>query len=215
MTRSQKRRWRVPGREVNGNAIHGEVIRVATLAIDGKLAAARIVYRNGHHAGRKFDERLDAAAVQRHLIDDIAVDHRSHGCIMCVHRRRIAMHRDDAAGIANAQVEIEPGVLSDFQLDAVADDGFKPRSTHENAIGARAEREDAVKAGLIRLGHSPAAGLFVANVDFRGGDFQARWILDQSGNLRSLSLSRVRKCGQTDGPNRASHLRYPSSARMA
>jgi len=153
---------------------------------------------------------LYATAVERHLVDDVAVDHRSHGCILSVHCRRVGMNSHDGAGISDAQLEIQPGILADFELDAVANDGFKPRSTDGNAIKAWTEGEDAVEAGIVRLGHSPAAGLFAADVDFRSCNLQARGILNQTRNLRSLSVSRIRERGQTHGPNGATHLRVRS-----
>src|ERR1700722_9424057 len=122
------------------------------------------------------------------------------------------MNSNYCAGISDAQLEIQPGMLADFELDAVANDGFKPGSTDGNAIKARTEGEDAVESGVVRLGHSPAAGLFAADVDFRARDLQTRGILNQSRHLRSLSVSRTRERCQTDGPNGAGHLTVRSPA---
>src|SRR5262249_49690871 len=74
---SVERRGTASG-EVRADPVDGEVVRIASLAVDGELAAAGIGNRYGIGARRQFNQRLNAPAIQRHLVYQVSIDYRAH-----------------------------------------------------------------------------------------------------------------------------------------
>ena len=107
--------------------------------------------------------------------------------VLGVYLRRTTTNRHFGIGISDAQTEIEPSVLADVEFDSVADDRLKGVGMDRNPVHARAERKNAVKAVVVRFGHTPAAGLFVTDSDLCPGHFQPGRIPDQSGELSILT----------------------------
>jgi hypothetical protein len=95
------------------------------LPIDRKLSAVPGRYGNCDDARTQLDECLNASPIQRHLIDGVAVDHGSYGCVFRIYQRTIAVNSNLGSEIADLQAEVHPGVLGYLQLDSFADNRFE------------------------------------------------------------------------------------------
>jgi hypothetical protein len=90
--------------------------------------------------GRKRDQGLKAAAVQRKILNELAIDHCAHTRVGGVQRDATAVDRHGLADRARMQDEIQRHVPRDLQLEILNHLALKVRSLHCHLVTARQKR---------------------------------------------------------------------------
>jgi hypothetical protein len=76
---------------VGAHAIDGKIVSIGTLTVDTELTLFVVVGFCRNHAWRERDQRLEAPAVERHVFDELTIDHGRH-CRRLIDQRTV----DDA-----------------------------------------------------------------------------------------------------------------------
>jgi len=114
--------------EVGADPVHHEVVRIGALAVHAELPL--VVERRRHHnrARCQHDQRLEAAAVEREVVDERPIDHGADRSRGGIHQRRACIYRDDLRHGPQRHLEIElQGVLhlqDDVGLDQCSEAGL-------------------------------------------------------------------------------------------
>ena len=172
---------------VGANAVDREVVRVGALAVDTELACVRVEGLGGDVARSERDERLEAAAAERHILDELAVD---RGCQRCgrIDLPGLSIHCHGLTGGAHGETDVlRQSVLRvQFEIGNLA--VLESRSCDNDFVMAGPQAGKGVFAVRSGLGCARDVGAEVGDGDGSAGDDCAGRIRDEAGDATGFIL---------------------------
>jgi hypothetical protein len=121
------------------------------------------------HAGLERGQLQRIAAVERQVLNGLALDHAGDSMILVIDLRRERFHRHHLASFAKGQRSVD-GAVGAGQYLRAADFGLKSLHLDPNVVLARRKRGCIVQALRIRRKGTGYAGRLVGDCDRRPGN---------------------------------------------
>src|ERR1051326_4796517 len=136
--------------DVGADAVHHEVVRTRALAVNAELSLLGEGGLSYRHAGRKRDDRLETAPVERQILNDLAIESRSN-CGRALNNRTIRLDCDGFSNLAHLKLDFERDLIIDLERKAANFGSSKSRMLDGNGVASGRKLSNGEEPDGIRL----------------------------------------------------------------
>src|SRR5262249_19524833 len=136
------------------------------------------------------EERLETATVERHVLDELAVDDSADRGVDRIELNAVGGDGNVLRGSAYLQLNVLCYLCGDFELQVLNDGFFEAFGFHGEIVRARALQHDGVDAFAVGFGRNPLICCGIAQFDSGVFNGCAAGVFDQTGDLGLLGEGR-------------------------